>query len=195
MSGESIHDLGREGARRAKRWLEATTRAHVHWTNPGAAQKLSFQWADGGWYSFDLGGVLRGEDLAGKEFYAETKFYRSAGDQGSHYRGFLARCYRSLAVAPGRCDVFMWITWSPFLVNSWDRLRSARMVRECVEENGRRVFGPEYGEDKYAGLVDESQCEEVARRTWLLVLSEHLEMLVLTREHRGVVAQHIGSRE
>ncbi len=194
VGGEAMHELGRVGARRAKRWLEATTRVHAYWSNPGAAKKLTFQWADGGSYSFDLGGVLRGEDLEGQEFYAECKFYKKAADQGFHYRSFLAKCYRAYELAPARCDVFMWITWAPFLPTIWDRLRTPELVRECVEGHGCRVFGAMCNPKDYRGLVDETVCKAVAERVWLLVLSEHTEMLVLTNEHRGVVERHIGEK-
>ena len=49
MSGEATHAKGADGARRAKAWLEATTRVNVHWVNPDpvAVEKLTFSWADG----------------------------------------------------------------------------------------------------------------------------------------------------
>src|SRR6476620_2063232 len=96
MTGEEIHELGRTGARKAKKWLEATTRANVHWVNPSWAAKLEFDWADGNKFSFDLGGVLLGDSLEGKTFLAESKYYTKPGDQPSEYRAYLARCYRTL---------------------------------------------------------------------------------------------------
>lgn len=185
MTGEETHELGREGARRAKAWLEATTRAQVHWLNPEAAVKLSFDWTAGGTFSFDLGGILRGEDLDKKEFFAESKFYRNPGDQGSLYNEYLAKCYRAYELRPDRCDVFMWITWSPFSMTRWGDLRTEAMVKECVERESQRVLGSN------GDAVSETHCREVSERLWLLVLSEHHEKLVPTRDHRAIVEAHI----
>jgi hypothetical protein len=64
---------GAEGARRAKLWLESTTRVNVQCVNPHrvAVPRLTFKWHGGSTFSFDLGGVLLGEDLHGQEFLAE----------------------------------------------------------------------------------------------------------------------------
>jgi hypothetical protein len=186
MSGEEIHALGIEGARRAKVWLEATTRVHAPWVNPSGVEKLTFAWANGTSFSFDLGGSLRGEDLAGKEFFAESKFYKEPGDQGTSYREYLAKCYRAYSSLPNRCDVFMWITWSPFLVQSWPKLRTPAFVREAVVQHAERVFGAGGAEE-----ISDETCTEVANRLWLFVMSEELERLVLTADHRSVVEAHI----
>lgn len=53
--------------------MELTTRAHAHWVNPEGKTHLAFNWADGGEFSFDVGGVLRGEDIEGKRFFAEVE--------------------------------------------------------------------------------------------------------------------------
>jgi hypothetical protein len=82
MTGEETQEKGRKGAHRAKEWLEATTRVSVHWVNPEpyAVAQLSFTWAnESPDFSFDLGGVLMGDELAGQEFLAEVKFYPIAG--------------------------------------------------------------------------------------------------------------------
>jgi hypothetical protein len=65
----------------------------VWWVNPDpvAVPKLTFQWTDGGTFSFDLGGVLEGGELAGHEFLAEAKMYANAGDQNALYDEYLAK--------------------------------------------------------------------------------------------------------
>lgn len=79
MAGEELHAKGADGVRRAKYWLEGTTRAKVPWTTPESANKLTFSWATGAEFSFDLRGYLRGEDLEGREFFAECKNYSGEG--------------------------------------------------------------------------------------------------------------------
>ena len=97
-------ESGRDGAVRAKRWLERTTRVDVSWVNPDSVAKLTFDWANGGSFSFDLGGKLRGGAFHGQEFFAEVKEYNSVGDQPRLYDEYLAKCYRAYVVLPARCD-------------------------------------------------------------------------------------------
>jgi hypothetical protein len=190
MSGEELHALGRAGALRAKAWLEASTRATVPWVNPETREKLAFSWADGSEFSFDIGGTLRGEDLEGKEFFSETKLYRSSSDQGTHYREFLAKCYRAWMELPNRCDVFIWITWAPFLVATWPALRAPQTVSNEVKLRAEKVFGAEVvGSDRDDHL--EENAAQIAERLWLFVLSDEQENLVLTPDHRAVVEAHI----
>jgi hypothetical protein len=75
MLGERLHAKGQDGARRAKKWLEFTTRADARWVNPDevALPKLTFPWATGNTFSFDRGGILRGGRVNHQEFLAECK--------------------------------------------------------------------------------------------------------------------------
>jgi hypothetical protein len=52
----------------------------VQWVNPEpvAVKKLTFSWADNTTFSFDLAGILRGEEVEGQEFFAECKKYQDA---------------------------------------------------------------------------------------------------------------------
>jgi hypothetical protein len=84
VSGEETQARGADGARRAKRWLDSTTRANAQWVNPDpiAVPKLTFEWAKKPrHFSFDIAGTLLGGDLEGQEFFAESKKYPSALDQ------------------------------------------------------------------------------------------------------------------
>ncbi|MCA1606397.1 MAG: hypothetical protein LC775_13230 [Acidobacteria bacterium] len=195
MSGEQLHELGREGARRAKEWLEATTRVNAHWVNPDryAIPKLSFYWADSAArkFSFDLGGVLLGGDLHSQMFLAESKLYKADSDQGTLYVEYLAKCYRALAMSPERCDNFMWITWSPFSIKRWATLCTAPYVKEAITQHAERVFGDQKRDPEIEGKM----CEDVARRLWLIVLSERQESLVISREHRAIIQAHEVRRE
>jgi hypothetical protein len=141
MTGEQIQQLGDQGAQRAKRWLESTCRAEVKWNNPSIGiRKLQYQKAgadpdsqsQGDWFSFDLGGTLLGGEADGEMFAAECKKYANAQDQGVEYRKFIAKCYRVEAEHAQFYDHFMWITWAPFLVNSWDELLTPEYVESSV---------------------------------------------------------------
>jgi hypothetical protein len=182
VSGEATHAKGADGARRAKAWLEATTRVNAHWVNPQpvAVRKLTFQWTDGASFSFDLGGVLMGGDYEAQEFLAECKKYYKAQDQGVAYVEYLAKCYRASVTNPDRCDNFMWITWAPFSIGKWDRLCSAEEVAAAVQLHRARAIqdGTE---------VDFELCRTVSERLWLIVLSDRQESLVITPEHRALI--------
>ena len=182
-SGEAIHAIGVDGADRAKRWLEGTTRVLNVWTNPEDENKLTFSWATSGHFSFDLGGTLQGGDLHNKNFYAEVKKYSSAGDQGTEYPKYLAKCYLALQQRPEMCDHFMWITWAPFSVTKWPRLMKADYVADAVRnaKHRKRTLGSETAEP------DPAHCTAVAGRLWLIVLSERQEVLRLTEDERGEI--------
>ncbi|WP_189236902.1 hypothetical protein [Planomonospora parontospora] len=193
MTGEETQEAGRIGARRAKKWLEATTRANAPWVNPVGAAKLKFPWANASTFSFDLGGLFRGEELEGLEFLAESKYYHRAYDQNALYREYLAKCYRAFSILPQRCDVFLWITWSPFMVTRWDEIRTPEFVRECVRTHQEKVFGVTTSDGEPD--IDEETCKEVSKRTWLVFLSTEQEQLVPTKPSRQVVEAFIVGRD
>jgi hypothetical protein len=182
-SGEAIQAVGVDGADRAKRWLEGTTRVLHVWTNPEDEKKLSFSWATEGHFSFDLGGTFQGAELHNKNFYAEVKKYSASGDQGTEYPKYLAKCYVALQQRPEMCDHFMWITWAPFLVSKWPLLTSTSYVEEAVKREAHRV--------RCLGSVDAepdtSHCAAVAERLWVIVLSDKQEVLRLTEGERGEI--------
>jgi len=109
MQGEAAHEAGRDGARRAKSWLEATSRVDACWVNPdeGAREKLTFAWPQGGQaFSFDLGGRLRYGKFDGQLFYAEVKNYTTSSKLPGYYREFLAKFYVAYKTSPAYADNF-----------------------------------------------------------------------------------------
>ena len=181
-TGEQVQLVGSEGSQRAKRWLESTCRAEVKWNNPTVGvNKLQFRKAgaapdseaQGDSFSFDLGGTLLGGDVDGEMFAAETKKYASALDQGTEYRKFVAKCYR-VEVDHGQFfDHFLWITWAPFLVNSWNELVGPSFIRKVITEDddcqyialGSTEFDPSVG-------------AAVAGKLLIVVLSDRQEVVL-----------------
>jgi hypothetical protein len=176
--GETMHAVGRDGALRAKRWLEATTRVDAPWINPEAVEKLAFNWHDGSQFTFDIGGLLRGGDLEGQQFLGEVKKYNQVGEQGTMYTEYLAKCFRAYTTMPGRCDHFMWITWHPFSLNRWAGLCGPAEVRAAVLEHHVRCLGIDDLQQADDELPN-ADCEALAERLWLLVLSDKQETLVI----------------
>jgi hypothetical protein len=82
--GEALHEEGREGARRAKRWLESTTRVKSVWLNTDGmhASRMTFSWPVKGSYSYDVAGIMLGAEFEGHSFAAECKSYHARRQPG-----------------------------------------------------------------------------------------------------------------
>jgi hypothetical protein len=182
-TGESLHVIGREGAGRAKVWLEKTGRVDVNFSRYEVVESpfLTFPKVVGEPFSFDLGGVLRLE--TGKvSFLGEVKKVSSEGGQGVAYKEYLAKCYRTVAHI-GLPYHFMWITWHPFSQNNWTQLCTAAQISSAVTEHKVAYCGP--------GPVNEVLCAELAERLWLIVLSEKQEGLSMSDSMLGTVKKAV----
>ncbi|MFK4149999.1 hypothetical protein [Streptomyces sp. NPDC004065] len=193
MPGEELHEAGADGARRAKEWLEATTRVKAAWTNtdPMWKRRMTFKWPSGKKtpFSLDLGGILCGGEFDNAYFMAECKKYSAPRDQGTAYLSYLAKCYVIMSQQPGAVDHFMWITWSPFNVTDWDKLLTGEWVRQGVEKHGEDIFG-EYAPSELGALIDSEVVASVTERLWMIVLSDKQEKLVITRQHRALIQKY-----
>ena len=171
VTGEELHDKGREGAQRAKRWLDSTCRADAFWNNPEKGKdKLQYEKAGGGYFSFDLGGRMLGDTTSDELFLAEVKFYSEPRDQGIEYRRFAAKCYRVEVLQPGMFDHYMWITWAPFLVGQWPELASTEFVKSTITYDDA-CQSTAIGE----GEVDDGVIEQIASKILVVVLAERQE--------------------
>jgi hypothetical protein len=185
LTGEQIQELGDHGSQRAKRWMESTCRAEVKWNNPTIGiKKLQFtkvgapdgSTAQGDFFSFDLGGNLLGGEADGDVFLAESKKYATAADQGVEYRKFLAKCYSVEVDAGDFYDHYLWATWAPFLVNSWDQLLTPDYVETAVTgEDACRYIA--LGDGAYQAAVGEA----VANKLIIVVLSDGQEVVLSLR--------------
>jgi hypothetical protein len=176
--GESLHVLGKEGAERAKAWLERTGRVDVNFSRyeVGETPFLTFR-KPSGTFSFDIGGILR-LDGGVAQFFGEVKKVSSEAGQGTQYREYLAKCYLA-QTTHDRPYHFMWITWHPFNVGMWPNLCKVSAVRAAVEE---------YKDSLCADAsIDETACEELAKRLWLIVLSDRQETLAMSDEMLGTL--------
>lgn len=194
VSGEEAQAKGADGATRAKRWLEATTRASVPWINPHpvAVPKLTFPWVDPDFepFSFDLGGMFIGGEVADQEFLAECKNYANASHQLAMYHEYLAKCYVARQLRPDRCENFLWITWAAFGTTVWSELMSPDRVRTSVIAEAKRALGVDHQDAE--AKIDDALCRDVASRLWMIVLSERQEKhLVLSAEHQGLIRKYV----
>ncbi|WOF23665.1 hypothetical protein N8K70_03020 [Microbacterium betulae] len=188
--GELLQKLGEDGARRAKLWLDSTTRVESTWSvyDKFGKDRLSYPWPnDDEAYSYDIGGIFYGGDLHKQAFLVECKKYSSAS-QGGHFDKFLAQSYVTLRDYPHLADHFIWMTWHPFRINTWNELSSETKIVKALIREQERVFGTT-GEDE-TGLSDQldaSVVADLADRVWVIVLSDRQETLVISREDRAEV--------
>lgn len=151
----------------------------------GAPDRLTYPWPEGGKsYSYDLGGNFLGGDLENEFFLAECKKY-STDQQGGHFDKFLAQSYSTLEHHPQLADHFLWITWHPFRVTSWNDLYSAQAIRSSLVNERARLFGDNVEVDDVAGLINEDIVADLAARVWIIVLSDRQETLVISNEDRA----------
>lgn len=182
-----LHKIGEEGARRAKVWLDATTRVKSSWSayDKGAPDRLTYPWPEGGQsYSYDLGGNFLGGDLENQFFLAECKKY-STDQQGTHFDKFLAQSYSTLERYPHLADHFLWITWHPFRVKKWNSLYSDKAIRKSLVTERARIFGAKTEEDEALSLIKDDIVADLSARVWIIVLSDRQETLVISNDDRA----------
>jgi hypothetical protein len=193
MPGEELHEVGADGARRAKEWLEATTRVKAAWTNtdPRWGRRMTYKWPAGKktTFSLDLGGILCGGEFDNATFLAECKKYSIPGDQGTHYLSYLAKCYVIVSQQPDAIDHFMWITWCPFNSTDWNKLLTEEWMKRAILKHSTEIFG-DIPVDEVESLIDHETVRSVTDRLWMIVLSDKQEQLVITREHRSLIHGH-----
>ena len=189
MPGEEMHQKGADGARRAKRWLDATTRTRASWTNEDtvAAGRLTFNWPHAGQqpFSFDVGGLLFGPPFENHSFMAEVKNYSNA-NLGTDYDDFLAKCYLVWRDHPKWANQFMFLTWHPFRITSWTALCAPEAIKQACVANRKRLFG-EDDETTAEQMVDFKLTQELEKRLWLVVLSSKQEDLLISDEDRALI--------
>ena len=190
MPGEALHQKGEDGAQRAKRWLDATTRTRSSWTNKDAipAGRLTYSWphAGGHEFSFDVGGILFGGEFDNHNFVAEVKNYSSDSDLGSHFDKFLAQCYHVFEHHSRWVNQFMFLTWNPFRATSWQKLCDTDSIVKACVANGKRLFDLD-DPDEAKGKIDMDLVRQLADRLWLVVLSEKQEKLLISDEERALI--------
>lgn len=184
--GEQLHELGKAGARRAKLWLDSTTRVTQSWTvyDDVGVSKLQYSWPEADeTYSYDIGGMFYGGDLDGQAFLVECKKY-TTDNQGAHFDKFLAQSYVTLRDEPRLADHFIWITWHPFRLKTWNVLYSKEKIVAALKRERLRVFG-EIEVDNVEALIDGDVLHDLSSRIWMIVLSDKQENLVISREDRA----------
>lgn len=190
LPGEATQKAGDDGVRRARRYLESTTRVKTAWlvTDPLQASMMTFAWPHAkGQFSFDIGGIFHGGDIDGQRFAAESKAYKNNNNhQDAEYKEFLAGCYYLETQSITLYHHYLWLTTHPFSVDNWSRLCTAHWVTQSVVRERTKVLGVS-DEDAAREQVDPHVAEAVASKLWLIAIPDRHEELSITDADRGLV--------
>lgn len=191
VPGEANHLKGEDGTRRAKLWLESTTRVSTCYTNVDDAgpRNLAFEWPNGNTpYSYDLGGTFKGKPYDHDTFAAECKMYAEAGDQGTHFDKFLAQTYCTIDRYSRMIQHFLWITWAPFRIKTWKENYSHDAIVTAILKHRKNVFG-DVSEESARKMIDSDVVARVEDSIWMIVLDAKQESLVISVDDRAELAK------
>lgn len=179
VTAEGLHEIGRDGVIRIRRWLDSTARfdmSHSAYDLDKDGRPLTqvrVEQLDGGFETFDLVGDIRDEvGLKGNTVYVECKNYSQAGNQAQLYDEYLATCYSAFACqhrALGHMPSieFMWVTTHPFAVTNFARLTDQTAIAAaCSSETHRHRLGTE--------VYDQELGDLLAERLWLVVVNDRM---------------------
>lgn len=193
VTAEGLHELGREGVLRIRRWMDSTARFSMSHTaydlDPDRKPytQVRVEQLDGTFENFDLVGDIRDErGKKGNTVYVECKNYTSAGNQGTLYTEYLATCYSAFAAKhkalghPPSVE-FMWVTSHPFAQTNFAKLTDKATVADaCADETHIRRLGDE--------SYDPDLGELLASRLWLVVVNDRmLDEMIMGDDLRAAV--------
>lgn len=193
VTAEGLHELGREGVLRIRRWLDSTARFSMSHTaydldldrNPYTQVRV--EQLNGTFENFDLVGDIRDErGKKGHTVYVECKNYTSAGNQGVLYAEYLATCYSAFvakhkALGHPPSVEFMWVTTHPFAQTNFAKLTDKATIADaCADETHKKRLG----DDSY----DPDLGELLAKRLWLVVVNDRmLDEMIMGDDLRAAV--------
>lgn len=193
VTAEGLHELGRQGVVRIRRWLDSTARfaiSHSAYDLDPAGNpytQVRVEQLNGRFENFDLIGDIR--DEAGKKgntVYVECKHYSSAGNQGVLYDEYLATCYSAFAARQANLGhvpsiEFMWVTTHPFAQTTFTKLTEEPTISAaCGHETHKKRLADE--------PYDNALGQILSKRLWLVVVNDRvLDEMVMGAELRAAV--------
>jgi hypothetical protein len=193
VTAEGLHELGRQGVLRIRRWLDSTARFSMSHTaydldpEDSPYTQVRVEQLDGRFENFDIVGDIRDADgKKGNTVYVECKHYSSAGNQSVYYDEYLATCYSAFAAKHASLGhvpsiEFMWVTTHPFAVTKFAKLTDEPTIADaCASEKHRTRLGQ--------STYDTALGELLAKRLWLVIVNGRmLEEMVMGDELRAAV--------
>src|ERR1039458_1268215 len=137
---EEEQEIGRIGAQRVKRLLEATLRFKLPYNAYQHKERVSLDMLTGHIESYDLNGDMLDEDgVALTRVFIESKNVDGAGSQSVEFKRFLSQAYSAtkhrLGPNNGGADPkyeFMWATTCPWKGNGFRKVAEWTEVRDAI---------------------------------------------------------------
>lgn len=168
MPRETAQERGREGAKIAQRWLEATTFIELPLNSYKNEPQCTVVCLDNSPKAFDLTGYFYDDDHT--PISVEVKNVTSDDHLREHFREFLAVAYSSTArLDEGRN--FMWVSWHPFgPMSRWAKLTSMGEIQDALTHHPDLLAGQP---------VDLDVLRRVSERVWVLTFNDRQQELSL----------------
>lgn len=173
MPGESLHESGRRGVEKATQWLDSTGRVQVLWNVYDDEAQLRIVCPSKLERSFDLTAKMMGSKHDRSQLYAEVKHVHTPSGLAGQDGDFLANCYCKMLPDTEQRYEFMFITWHPFSLRSWTCLTKGETVERALKKRQTKWLGNK--------PIDKALCKKVADRVWIIVLSDKMLHLCMTR--------------
>lgn len=179
---EGIQGDGLTGLALTRRWLESTTWMELPLEAYFNQNACTLERLDGKTKVFDSRGTFHFNPP--DEVFVENKAANGENGQTNEHWEFLANAYSISARArkvSGRDPRyhFIWVTTFPFAQNDWTTLCSASRMTTALTTKHPEALGGEQ--------IDVDFLNVVASRTWMLVLHQKQEGLLLSPEELGLV--------
>lgn len=198
---EEEQEIGRQGAKRVQRLLEATTRFKLPYDAYQHKERVTLKMLTGHVETYDLNGDHLDEDgQAVTRVYVESKNLQGAGGQSAEFKRFLAQAYSATKAQldDTRTDPkyeFMWATTCPWIGDGFRQVAIEDSVRAAVEGEIARdeevlIAGKRLPKVVPAGhAIDEQVLRDVTKRIWVWVISDRHEDMSISRKVRGWISQ------
>jgi hypothetical protein len=171
MPRETAQERGREGARIAQRWLEATTFLELPLNSYKNENQCTLTCLDGSTKTFDLTGFFLDEDHT--PISVEVKNVSTDNHLREQFHEFLATAYSSTARLDENRN-FMWVSWHPFgPMTGWTQLTTPNEIQSALTTHSSLLNGRP---------LDLNVVQKVADRLWVLTFNEKQERLSLDVE-------------
>ena len=200
---EEEQEIGRVGAKRVQRLLEATLRFRLPYDAYQHKERVSLRMLTGHYETYDLNGDHLDEDAQEvTRVYVESKNLAGAGNQSWEFTRFLAQAYSATksVIDDSSMDPkyeFMWATTCPWKGDGFRQVASWEAVKQAVEQEAARdetvlVAGKKWPKVVPDGCVpDDDLVRTVAERIWVWVISDKQEKLSLSGKMRGWIRERL----
>lgn len=206
---EEEQEIGRIGAQRVKRLLEASLRFKLPYNAYQHKERVSLDMLTGHVETYDLNGdMLDEEGVAITRVFVESKNLDGAGSQSVEFRRFLAQAYSATKHRLGPDNKgadpkyeFMWATTCPWKGDGFRQAAGWTEVRDAIVwDRDRDLAAPVAGRKLVRVIpegheLDEEVVRTVAKRLFVWVISDRHEELTIGGKMRGWIQERLARDE